>query len=130
MSDRWHRIVENYEMHLRTSEAGHLTESEIQRRVAHYGSSAVIDDGLLNQVRQVLCSAGVATMLFPYYHSFSRELGKLTREETSLHRLQTEVSWRVTKWVTRGLDRSVLVAIACSVFNIPLDSSPDVPPNQ
>jgi len=130
MSDRLSRVVDNYERHLRLGEAGRLSESEIRARVEHYGMAAVMEDRVLNEVRLVLGSAGVPTMFFPYYHAFSRELGRLTREETSLVTLQTETSWRVTKWVTRGLERSVLLAIARDVFNIPVDSSPVVPPDQ
>jgi len=67
----------------------------------------------------VLCLHGVHTINFPAYHAFSRELGKLTRAETSLETQQREMMWKVDKWVMRGLSREVLLDIATNVFNLP-----------
>jgi hypothetical protein len=124
MSERLLRVVGNYETKLRLGANGRLSESEIQSRVAHYSVSAAMEDLVLDQVRQVLCSHGVATISFPYYHAFSRELGKLTRQEQSEESLRLEYAIAMSKWVARGLEQSVLKDIGLSVFNLVMPMPP------
>ena len=118
MSERLIRIVENYEMRLRVDEAGHLSETVIRDRVERFRQASEIQDLQLDQVRQVLCSAGVATIMFPMYHAFARRLGKLSRQETTYETLQKAMMATLTTWEMRGLLRPVLLAIAAGVFNI------------
>ena len=124
MSDRLMRIVRNYEVKTRLGANGRLSESEIRGRVVAYGIAAAKEDHVLQQVRQVLCSHGVATMHFPYYHAFSRELGRLNRGELSAESRQRELAAYVAKWVARGLVQSVLVEIAKTVFDLELPVPP------
>ena len=124
MSDRLTRIVENYELKLRLGSAGRLTEDEISARVGRYGIAAAREDAVLNEVRQILCCAGIVPMMFPPYHAFSRELGKLSRQEISVETLECETAIAVAKWVARGLEQCVLRAIATNVFNIGLPTPP------
>jgi hypothetical protein len=119
MKDRLSRVVENYEVKLRLGAAGRLTEEQIERRVQRFSIAAANEDMVLNQVRQVLCTAGVVPMFFPAYHAFSREIGKLSRQEVPTETLATETAVVTAKWVMRGLSQPVLRAIACDVFNIP-----------
>ena len=116
---RLDRIVDNYEVKLRLGAAGRLSEREITDRVRRFSSTAAREDMVLNQTRQVLCAHGVHTINFVAYHAFTRELGKLTREETTTETQRGEMMWRVEKWVIRGLKREVLLDIAVQVFNIP-----------
>jgi hypothetical protein len=118
MSNRLMRVIGNYETKLRLGANGRLTEDEIRRRVDRYTFAAVDEDCVLQQVRQVLCSHGVVTMMFPYYHAFSRELGKLSRLDVSAYCRQEELMRLATKWVVRGLEQAVLFDIAANVFGL------------
>jgi hypothetical protein len=120
MSERLKRIVENYEVKLRLGATGRLSERVICERVERYKITAAIQDRELDQVRQVLCSAGVATVMFPMYHAFARHLGRLSRQDITHETLQEAVTAAATRWEMRGLARHVLLAIATDVFNIPL----------
>jgi hypothetical protein len=119
MTERLFRAIDNYELSLRQGAAGRLRESAIRERVERYSIAAARQDLLLDQVRQVLCSAGVATIMFPMYHAFSRHLDKLSRQDISHETLQRAVMASVTTWEMRGLKRPVLLAIASDVYNIP-----------
>jgi hypothetical protein len=125
MSDRLTKVIGNYEVKLRLGANGRLSEGEIRQRVVRYGIAAAQEDGVLSQVRQVLCSAGVVTMMFPYYHAFSRELGKITRQESSAERIQEEFAVTVAKWTARGLLQAVLRDIGATVFNLSMPTPPD-----
>ena len=116
MNDKLQRRIRNYEVKLRLGAAGRLTEPEIQRRVANYSAAVWMMEPVIEQARQVLCSHGVSTVTFPYYLAFARELYKLTRQELSVESQRCELAAFMAKWVARGLDRAVLVAIASDVF--------------
>ena len=116
---RLHRMIENYEVKLRLGANGPVSEKAIVNRVARFSVAAANEDMVLNQTRRVLCSHGVVTMMFPAYHAFSRELGKLTRKEISVETLQREMMVAAEKWTMHGLRREVLLDIAVQVFNIP-----------
>jgi hypothetical protein len=118
MSERLFRAIDNYELSLRRGVNGRLSESVIRQRVERFSQAAVRQDLLLDQVRQVLCSAGVHTIEFPMYHAFSRHVDKLSRQEISHETLQRAVMASVTTWEMRGLLRSVLLAVAADVYNI------------
>jgi hypothetical protein len=70
------------------------------------------------QVKQVLDTEGVATIDYPSYLAYGRELWKLTRKEISGTSMQLEALVLLNKWVARGLTQSVLEAIRLQVFNI------------
>jgi hypothetical protein len=70
------------------------------------------------QVKQVLDNEGVATILYPSYLSYGRELWRLTRKEISGTSMQLEALVLLNKWVARGLTQSVLEAIRLQVFNV------------
>lgn len=124
MSDRLNRVIGNYEVKLRLGANGRLSEREIRTRVARYTVAALDEERVLQAVRQVLCSNGVVTWSFPFYHAFSRELGKLKRAEMSPERLQEEFIVKVAKWVSRGLHQPVLLEIGLSVFDLMPPSAP------
>jgi hypothetical protein len=115
---RLDRIVDNYEVKLRLGAAGRLSEREIRARVERFSIFAAREDVVLNQTRQVLCSHGVATMMFPAYHAFSRELGKLTREAISVETLQRAMMAAAEKWTMRGLRREALLDIAINIYHV------------
>jgi hypothetical protein len=70
------------------------------------------------QVKQVLDQEGVATILYPSYLNYGRELWSLTKSEISGTSMQLEALVLLNKWVARGLTQSVLEAIRLQVFNI------------
>jgi|WetSurMetagenome_2_1015567.scaffolds.fasta_scaffold1002006_1 hypothetical protein len=125
MSDRLERVVQNYEIKLRLGAGGKLSEHEIRKRVDGYSRFAVNDDLVLTQVRQVLCMHGIVPMVFPAYHAFSRELGKLTRQDISAESQGRMMMVLLEKWAMRGLSQKALLDIAVNVFNIKPPDSPD-----
>lgn len=120
MSKEATQIITKYEAMLRLGANGPVTESEIQRRVANYGTASMMQRAVESQVRQILCSHGVSTISFAYYHAYARELGKLQRQELPESLMEVELTLIMDKWSGRGLEREVLRDIACQVFNIPL----------
>jgi len=70
------------------------------------------------QVKQVLDGEGVATIDYPFYLSFARELWRLQRCEMSGDSLAREAQVLIQKWVGRGLSQPVLEVIRTQVFNI------------
>ena len=70
------------------------------------------------QVKQVCDGAGVATIQYPFYLNFGRELWALTRKEVSGESLAKEAGTLIAKWVARGLTSAVLQAIRTDVFNV------------
>ena len=123
---RLFQVIENYELKLRLGANGRLSEPEIKQRVARYSIAAAHEDMVLNQTRQVLCSAGIHTIVFPMYHAFTRELGKLTREAVSAETLRKEMMVAAEKWTLRGLRREVLLDIALNIYSVaPPDDAVD-----
>jgi hypothetical protein len=119
VEDRVLRAVRKYELKLRLGACGRQTEGQIQRRVENYGSAYALMKQKVDEGREVLCMAGVSTIWFPYYHSFTRELYKLTRQELSASALSAAYARVVEKWRLRGLDLTVLRQIGVDVFGLP-----------
>lgn len=71
------------------------------------------------QVRQVLDGESVATIDYPFYLNFGREVWSKLRAGFSGDSLAREVNVLMQKWVARGLAQPVLEAIRSQVFNIP-----------
>jgi hypothetical protein len=123
------RQTENYEFKLRLGATGRLTESEIAERVRRYAVAATQEHQVLMGVRQVLCELGVPTIMFPMYHAYSRQLGKLQRADLSTGSRDVELTQIVGTWVMRGLSQRALVNIAENVFNLPLPAALEEEPN-
>jgi hypothetical protein len=70
------------------------------------------------QVKQVCDGAGVATIQYPFYLNFGREIWALTRKEVSGESLCKEAAVLVAKWKARGLTEAVLQAVRTDVFNV------------
>ncbi len=77
-----------------------------------------------SQVKQVCDSAGVATIMYPFYLDFGREIWKLSRKEISGESLAQEAAVLITKWTARGLTQAVLQAIRTDVFNVAAPVAP------
>jgi hypothetical protein len=70
------------------------------------------------QVKQVLDSSGVATIQYPFYLDFGREVWRLRNQEISGESFAQEVAVLVAKWKARGLTQAVLEAIRTQVFDV------------
>jgi hypothetical protein len=70
------------------------------------------------QVKQVCDGAGVATIQYPFYLCFGRQMWALTRKDISGESLCKEAAVLVAKWKARGLTEAVLQAIRTDVFNV------------
>jgi hypothetical protein len=113
------RAVVNYETKLRLGACGPLDEWQIRQHVANYGAVYSLMKQAVEQGREVLCTAGVSTVWFAYYHSYTRELFKLTRQELSSRACAATYAQIAEKWRLRGLDEAVLKEIGTTVFNLP-----------
>ena len=76
------------------------------------------------QVKQVCDSSAVATIDYPFYLAFGREVWRLTRSDISGDSLALEVQILLTKWVARGLTQAVLQDIRTQVFNVSAPVAP------
>ena len=76
------------------------------------------------QVKQVCDSSAVATIQYPFYLNFGREIWALTRKDISGDSLALEAQILITKWVARGLTQSVLQDIRTQVFNVSAPVAP------
>jgi len=70
------------------------------------------------QVKQVCDGAGVATIQYPFYLCFGREMWALNRKDISGESLCKEAAILIAKWKARGLTEAVLQAIRTDVFNV------------
>jgi hypothetical protein len=76
------------------------------------------------QVKQVCDRAGVATIQYPFYLNFGREIWALTRKEVSGESLAKEAAILIAKWKARGLTEAVLQGIRTDVFNVAAPIAP------
>jgi len=76
------------------------------------------------QVRQELNGAGVATIQYPFYLCFGRELWALQRRGVSGESLSVECAVLLAKWVAQGLSSALLQAVRTNVFIIAAPVSP------
>jgi len=82
-------------------------------------SMRVNQDTVRAQVRHVCCDAGVPMMMLTAYYSFALEVNRLKEMDLEGETLALEVAPVLNKWLTRGLQQSVLEAIRTQVFNVP-----------
>jgi len=127
MIDRAERSVRNYEEKLRLGACGRLSEEELRRRVGGYAYTACQQQMVTVQVRQALCGLGVVTTLFPMYHAYARELGRLRRLDCSAEARGSALRATAAKWIARGLDETALREVAASVFNLSWPATADKP---
>ena len=76
------------------------------------------------QVKQVCDGAGVATIQYPFYLNFGREIWALSRKEVSGESLAKEAAVLIAKWKSRGLTEAVLQGIRTDVFNVSAPIAP------
>jgi len=125
VNERVTRIVRNYEARMRLDWDGKLTKLQICSRVQRFAAAVEVEDIALRQTQQVFAVHDVPKMGRCYYHSFARELGRLHRRGFGPATERNEARILVMKWQARGLEQSVLVAIAEEAFGLCLSAAPD-----
>ncbi|HTW91484.1 MAG TPA: hypothetical protein VMH22_07210 [bacterium] len=119
-SERAERMVANYAARLRAGQMGARRDGLTEVQKKRYAASMEIVNIERRMAGQVLDTAGVATIVRPFYYSFTLRLGKLCREGWSDHSRRQEAMLLVATWESRGLTRAVLYDIALNVFNLDL----------
>jgi hypothetical protein len=76
------------------------------------------------EVKQTCDAQGAPTIQYPFYLCFGREVWALTRKEISGESMALEAATLIAKWVSRGLEQTVLQAIRTDVFNIAAPVAP------
>ena len=74
--------------------------------------------------RPVCDGAGVATIQYPFYLCFGREMWSLSRSDISGESLAKEAAVLIAKWKARGLTEAVLQGIRTDVFNVSAPIAP------
>jgi hypothetical protein len=75
---------------------------------------------LEQKTREILNSAGVQTIIYLPYFNFSRQLYKLSREQSiSGPSFALAAQVLLEKWTARGLDPAILARIRSEVYDIP-----------
>ena len=100
-----------------------LTEKR-PRMLEHVSSVIPLLAAMEQQVKQVCDGSGVATIQYPFYLCFGRELWSLSRKDISGESLAKEAAVLITKWTARGLTQAVLQAVRTQVFNVAAPVAP------
>jgi hypothetical protein len=92
---------------------------------SRYEAAAVRLCAMENEVRTVINSRGVHTMLYVPYLNFGRQLYKLSMgRQIQGDSLALEAAVLLDKWAARGLNPDVLAVVRTQVFNISAPSAP------
>jgi len=73
---------------------------------------------IMQQVQGLLNAAGVATIRYPYYYAYAREIWTLENGGVNGAALTAQAQSLHDKWEANGLATARLIEIADSVFNI------------
>ena len=117
MSDVTKRI-DNWDTKYNTERIKAILDEKRPSMLVHVQSVFVSIDQMETQVKQVLDLQGVATIHYPFYLNFGREVWSLQQKGISGESLAIECSTLIAKWVSRGLSLAVLEAIRTQVFNV------------
>ena len=123
MSDVTKRI-DNWDTKYNTERIKAVLDEKRPSMLAHVESVFVSIDQMETQVKQVLDLQGVATIHYPYYLGFGREVWSLQQKGVSGESLAIEVAVLIDKWVARGLTQSVLETVRTDVFNVSAPAGP------
>jgi len=123
MSDVTKRI-DNWDTKYNTERIKAVLDEKRPSMLQHVQSVFVDIDQMETQVKQVLDLQGVATIMYPFYLNFGREVWSLQEKGVSGESLAVECAVLIAKWVARGLTLSVLEAIRTGVFNVSAPAGP------
>lgn len=78
-----------------------------------------------DSVKQTCDASGVATIQYPFYLDFGREMYRsIAKQQMSGESLAQLAAIRIAKWTARGLTQVVLQAIRTDVFNVAAPIAP------
>ena len=117
MSDVTKRI-DNWDTKYNTERIKAILDEKRPSMLQHVQSVFVSIDQMETQVKQTCDAQGAATILYPFYLNFGREVWSLQQKGISGESLAIECSTLIAKWVSRGLSLAVLEAIRTQVFNV------------
>ena len=123
MSDVTKRIS-NWDTKFNTERIKAVLDEKRPEMLQHVQAVFVSIDQMETQVKQTCDAQGVATILYPAYLGFGREIWSLQRKGISGESLAVEVAVLLAKWVARGLSLAALAAIRTQVFNVSAPSGP------
>ena len=123
MSDVTKRI-DNWDTKYNTERIKAVLDEKRPSMLAHVQSVFVSIDQMETQVKQVCDLQGVATIHYPYYLGFGREVWSLQQKGISGESLAVECAVLAAKWVARGLNLAALEAIRTGVFNVSAPAGP------
>jgi hypothetical protein len=117
MSDVTKRI-DNWDVKFDTERIKAVLDQKRPSMLAHVQSVFVSLDQMETQVKQTCDAQGAATIFYPFYLGFGREVWSLQQKGISGASLAQECATLIAKWVSRGLSLAVLEAIRSDVFNV------------
>ena len=93
--------------------------ASLTRMQGRFDSVSITIVAMETAVKQVLDGIGVATIQYPAYLAFGREVwSKSAMHEFSGETLAQWVAIAISKWVARGLNQTALEAIRGTVFSV------------
>ncbi len=117
------RGCRKYERALVHGEVPHRLDGNVRGQFERFGAAMEQAALLQTRVRQVLCSAGVHSCRFVPYYNFALSVEKLMRIDQG-EDVRALVGIAISRWVSRGSERAILLRICRDVFNISdIDSS-------
>jgi len=123
MSDVTKRI-DNWDTGFNTERIKAILDEKRPAMLQRVQSVFVSIDQMETQVKQCIDGLGAATILYPYYLDFGREVWSLQQKGISGVSLQEACATQIAKWVSRGLSLSILEAIRSDVFNVSAPAGP------
>jgi hypothetical protein len=114
------RVCEKYELKLRAGRMMARTDGDHAAQLGSYRRAIERIEEIRKAVALVLGERGVSTIWWTYYYDFGRSLTKLAGRSGTPEVLRLGARTQLEVWVQRGLERSVLEAIAREVFTLDL----------
>ena len=116
--------IENWNQKYNLERVNAVLTEKRPKMLEHVSSVIPLLAAMEQQVKQVCDSAGVATIQYPFYLCFGREMWSLSRKDISGESLAREAAVLITKWTARGLTQAVLQAVRTDVFNVAAPVAP------
>ena len=123
MPDPGKRIA-NWDTKFDTTRIKAIIDAKRPVMLEHVSAVYVSLASMESQVKQTCDASGVATIQYPFYLCFGREMWSKLQKEMSGESLAKEAAVLIAKWVARGLTQAVLQAIRSEVFNVPAPIAP------
>lgn len=128
MAKEVERVCEKYEIKLGLGQMPSRVDQDKARQVMRYRAAAAKSEELRKAVAATLCRFGVPTIWWPYYYDFARTLAALGSQGLPEAIQRAEAKLRLELWVSRGLSREALAAVAYDCLNMDLGEPPVAEP--